>query len=145
MGCVYGVARLYGFRQPYVTAYNAVVANYSISAEYSRTGVDDHIVAYIGVALYALYRGAVHVGGEALCAEGNALIQLHMVANGSGFAYYHACAVVYEKYLPMVAPGCISIPVLRWAISVMRRGSMGTFILYSSWAMRYMLIASKPG
>lgn len=56
MGCVYGVARLYGFRQPYVTAYNAVVANYSISAEYSRTGVDDHVIAYIGVALYALYR-----------------------------------------------------------------------------------------
>ena len=88
MGCVYGVARLYGFRQPYVAAYNAVVANYSISAEYSRTGVDDHIVAYIGVALYALYRGAVHVGGEALCTKSNALIQLNMVANGSGFAYY---------------------------------------------------------
>ena len=97
MGCVYGVARLYGFRQPYVTAYNAVVANYSISAEYSRTGVDDHVVAYIGMALYALYRGAVHVGGEALCTKSNALIQLN------------------------------------------------TFILYSSWAMRYMLIASKPG
>ena len=142
MGCVYGVARLYGFRQPYVTAYNAVVANYSISAEYSRTGVDDHIVAYIGMALYALYRGAVRVGGEALCTKGNALIQLHMVAYCGGLAYYHACAVVYEE---VPAPGCMSIPVLRWAISVMRRGSMGTFILYSSWAMRYMLIASKPG
>ena len=69
VGSVYGVARLYGFRQPYVTAYNAVVANYSISAEYCRAGVDDHIVAYIGMALYALYRGAVHVGGEALCTK----------------------------------------------------------------------------
>ena len=49
------------------------------------------------MALYALYRGAVHVGGEALCTKSNALIQLNMVANGSGFAYYHACAVVYEK------------------------------------------------
>ena len=145
MGCVYGVARLYGFRQPYVTAYNAVVANYSISAEYSRTGVDDHVIAYIGVALYALYRGAVHVGGEALCTKSNALIQLNMVANGSGFAYSTPVPWSMKKYLPMVAPGCMSIPVLRWAISVMRRGSMGTFILYSSWAMRYMLIASKPG
>ena len=61
-------------REPYVTANNAVIADYGISAENCGSGIDYNIVSYIGMAFEIFDKRAVLCGGKVLCAECDVLI-----------------------------------------------------------------------
>ena len=94
MGGYNGLAGLNGLREPYVAAYHAVVANINVAAKYCCAGVYNNVVAYVRMALIALYQCAVAPNFKASCAQSYALIKLNMLAYNGGFAYYHARAVV---------------------------------------------------
>ena len=84
-------------REPHVAADHAVVADAGHAAENRRPGVDDDVVPDVRMALDALDGVAVFVQLEALCAERDALIELHVLADGRRFADDDAGAVVDEK------------------------------------------------
>ena len=97
MGGHNGLAGLNGLREPYVASYHAVVANINVAAKYCCAGVYNNVVAYVRMALIALYQCAVAPNFKASCAQSYALVKLNMLAYNGGFAYYHARAVVYEE------------------------------------------------
>ena len=85
--------------EPYVCADGTAVADLGGAAENGGVGVDDAVITDIGVALSALYGITVLIKLKALCAEGNALIYLYVVADGGGLTDYDTCAVVDEEIL----------------------------------------------
>lgn len=85
--------------------YIRVVADFE-RAEHLCARADHDIVADSRMAFAGILAGT---------AEGHALIYHNIVADNGGLADNDAGAVIDEKRLPMVAAGCISIPVLRAA------------------------------
>ena len=109
--------------QPDAAADDAVVADVRISAEDGGAGVDDDPVADVGMTLDPLDEGSVLSDIEALGAQRYMLIELDVLADGGGLADDDA-------------PGWMSMPVRRWAYSVMTRGRVGMRSRYSTWARR---------
>ena len=94
--------------EPYVTANYAAVADFGSASENGGVGVDNAVITDIGVALYTLYGIAILVELEALCAEGNALIDLYVIADGGCFADDDTRAVVDEEAF---ADGCACVDI----------------------------------
>ena len=92
-----GAPGLDGMREPHVAADHAVVADAGHAAENRRPGVDDDVVPDVRMALDTLDGVAVFVQLEALCAKRDALIELHVLADGRRFADDDAGAVVDEE------------------------------------------------
>ena len=84
---------------PDVSADDRAVADLGTAAEDGGVGVDNAVVADVGVALDALDGVALLVELKALRAEGNALIYLDVVADGGGLADNDTRAVVDKEIL----------------------------------------------
>ncbi len=91
--------RLDGMGYPDVSADDRAVADLGAAAEDGGVGVDNAVVADVGVALRALDGIALLVELKALRAEGNALIYLDVVADGGGLADNDTRAVINEEIL----------------------------------------------
>ena len=61
-------------------------ADARVAAEDRRVGVDRHVVPDVGMALHALDGVALVVRLERLGAQGHALVELHVGADGRGLA-----------------------------------------------------------
>src|SRR5277367_1032675 len=86
--------------QPHLAADDAVVADAGAAAEDGRTGIDGDVVLEVGMALVALAALEVAfavLGGGVPGAEGDALVEHAMGADGAGFADHHPGAVVDEE------------------------------------------------
>ena len=88
-----------GFHEPDVSADYASPSDCSSAAEDSRSGIDHHVIFYVGMTFHALDGIAVLVKLEAFCAERHALIQLDVTAYHAGFTYYDSGAVVDEEII----------------------------------------------
>ena len=84
-------------RQPDIAADHTVVPDKGLPAENRRTGINDHALSDIRMALDALDGIAVFIGIKAFGAKRYALIQLDMAADYRGFPDDNARAVVDEK------------------------------------------------
>ena len=73
------------------------VADNGFPAEHGSAGVDNDVVADIGMAFYAFYGIAVGIRGEAFRADGDALIEFDSFSYDGSFTNHHACAVVNEE------------------------------------------------
>ena len=91
--------RWQGVRQPDVAADDTVVAYMGVPAQDDRVGVDDNAVSNLGVAVDTLDRVAVRVQGEGARAQGDALVQLDIMAQHGGLADDDAGAVVNAEAL----------------------------------------------
>lgn len=116
-------------RQPDVAANDRVMTDHSVTAQYCRPCVNNNIILNIGMPFDAFYEVPLFINGKTLCAKGYALVYLDIVPYNACLAYYNACAMVNEKYSPIEAPGCMSIPVLVWAYSDIILGIIGTLCL----------------
>ena len=85
--------------KPDVTSDNAAVSDTGIAAENGGVGINNAVIADVGMALDALDGIAVGIKLEAFGSKGNTLIDLDTVAYGRGLAYYNTRAVIYEEIL----------------------------------------------
>jgi len=83
--------------QPDVAADDRAAPDAGITAEDSGTGVDNHVVLNVGVALDAFDGIAVLVKGEGACAQRHALIHLDPVADGGCLTDDNTGTVVNEE------------------------------------------------
>jgi hypothetical protein len=88
-------------REPHVSADDAVVANAGVAAENGGAGIDGDVVLNIRMALVGEAANQVSVciaaAGGIERAEGHAVIERHMLADGGGFSDDHAGAVIDKK------------------------------------------------
>ena len=101
----------------YVGSNHGTFTDDGFAAEDGGAGINRDIILNRGMTFSAAQ--ALTAAGRK-CADGHALIHFHVFADDRGLA---------DEYLPIVAPGWISMPVLLWAYSVMMRGISGTFSL----------------
>ena len=123
-------------RQPDARADHRAAADDRLAAEDRGVGVDHHAVLDRRMAFLAADEIALRVGGETQRAEGDALVELHPLADLRGLADHHAGAVVDEEVAADLAPGWMSMPVRLWAHSVIIRGISGTPSPCRIWARR---------
>jgi hypothetical protein len=86
-----------GAGNPRVAAYHAALPYYRIAAQNRRARIYYYVVAYFGVALYALYGVSLFVKLKAFCAKRYPLVYFNMTAYDTSFAYDHPRAVVNKK------------------------------------------------
>ena len=84
---------------PDVTTYDNVVAHYSFGSEKCCSRVDDHVVPNGGMSFSASDDFSFLIFRKTKRSQSDALIDLHVVANLSGFSNDNACAVVDEEVL----------------------------------------------
>ena len=85
---------LRGVQDPTVATDDHVIGYEGIAAQDGRIGVDDDVVADVGMALATLDREAVFIHLEAAGTDGNPLIELDVMAQYGGLADDDAGAVV---------------------------------------------------
>lgn len=85
-----------------VAPYHDVLSYDGITAENGRSRVDGNVVKNGRVTLYGL-KLLTALGGER--SERYSLINLDIISDLRGLAYYYAGAVSMKKYFPIVAPG----------------------------------------
>ena len=90
---------------PRVTAYDRVVADHGVAAEYRGAGVYDDVAADIGMALYAFNGIAVVVELKAQSSQRHALIKLDVVFDGAGLADNDSRAVIYKEVFAYLGAG----------------------------------------
>lgn len=95
-------------KDPRTAADNTVVSDLCVAAQDCCVGVDDDIVADVGMALSAFDGVSVFVKGEGAGPDRDALIQLDVAADGGCFADDDAGAVVDAEAL---LNGCARIDV----------------------------------
>lgn len=89
------------------------LADDRLAAEHAGVGVDGDVVLNSGMALHAS-QTLTTAGGKR--AQRDALVQLHMVTDGSGLADDDASAVIDEEVLAdMSSRAPMSMPVEKWA------------------------------
>ena len=115
---------------PDVTAYGRITPDGN-PAQNGGIGVYNHVIFQNRMTWNAFNRFAVSIQGEASGTQCHPLIEFHIVAPITTPVPW---SIV--KCVPILAPGCMSIPVSLCAISVMIRGISGTPNSRSSWAMR---------
>ena len=97
-------ARVDGLGQPYVCADDAVCADDGFSAQDGGVGIDGDAVFEGGVSFFCgAFAFFGHVDAER--AQGDALIQFDIVADGAGFTDDDACAVIDEEAVPDLGAG----------------------------------------
>jgi len=114
--------RRHGLREEHVAADDAAAADGGLAAEDGGAGIDGDVVLDVGVAFYAFDGVAVLVLGEAECAEGDALVELHVVADDGGSPMTTPVPWSMKKRLPILAPGWMSMPVLLCAARTLCAG-----------------------
>ena len=97
-------ARFGAFRHPYVAADDGTFGQGDASED-CRVTIDDDVVLEYRVARDALDGISVVVEGEALCAECDALVELHVVADDARCSDDDACAVVDGEVVPYLGSG----------------------------------------
>ena len=80
-----------------VATYRRAVADDGITTQDGCVGIDDYIVFNRRMTFDVLYGAAVFVEGETLCAEGNPLIDFHVIADSRSFSDDDSGGVVYEE------------------------------------------------
>ena len=86
----------------HVAADDGIVADHGVPAQYGRAGIDGHVVLDGGVAALAVQLLAAPGGQRA---QGDALVELHIVADDGGLADDDAGAVVDEEVSADLRPG----------------------------------------
>ena len=94
---------------PHIAADCCVMA-YSDAAKNRCIGINSHIILYDRMTRH-IDRMTVTVKREIFCAKCHSLINRYITSYYTSLAYHHTRAMIYTKYSPIVAPGCMSIPV----------------------------------